>query len=64
MNLRAHAKSVVEDSPVAVTAELEQCLNRVEYYQPLYAISGLEPPLRACRDRALAIAAAMGAARR
>lgn len=51
--------SLVEDSPVAVTAELEACLNRVEYYQPLYGISGLEPPLRGCRDRAVAIAGAL-----
>jgi O-antigen chain-terminating methyltransferase len=33
----------------------------VEYYQPLYGITGFEDPLRCCRDRALAIEAALGA---
>jgi O-antigen chain-terminating methyltransferase len=49
----------VEQCPVAATAELEHCLNQVEYYQPLYGITGFEPPLRDCRDRALAIASAI-----
>lgn len=50
---------LVEDSPIPATPELEQYLNRVEYYQPLYGISGFEPPLRGCRDRALAIESAL-----
>lgn len=52
--------ALVEDSPVAATTELEQCLNQVEFYQPLYGITGFEAPLRSCRDRALAIEAAIG----
>ena len=36
-----------------------QCYSRVEFYQPLYGINGLDQPLRACRDRALAIEAAL-----
>lgn len=54
------AGPLMEQSPVAATPELEQYLNRVEYYQPLYGISGFEPPLRGCRDRALAIESALG----
>lgn len=54
---------LAEDSPVPITAELEQLLNRVEYYQPLYGIRGLEPALRGCRDRAAAIEAALPAGR-
>ena len=50
---------LVEQSPVPATPELEQYLDRVEYYQPLYGISGFEPALRGCRDRALAIEAAL-----
>src|ERR1700728_1242790 len=50
---------LAEDLPVPATAELEACLNRVEYYQPLYGIAGFEPPLRGCRDRAVTIAQAM-----
>jgi O-antigen chain-terminating methyltransferase len=50
---------LVEDSPVPATPELEQCLNQVEYYQPLYGISGFEDPLRSCRDRALSVAGAL-----
>jgi hypothetical protein len=45
--------------PVPATADLEARLNRVEYYQPLYGIVGFEEPLRACSDRAAAIAAAL-----
>ena len=47
---------LVEQSPAPVTAELIELLDQVEYYQPLYGVSGLEDPLRGCRDRALAIA--------
>jgi len=53
------AHGLVEDSPIQATAELEACLNRVEYYQPLYGIVGFEPPLRNCRDRAAAIEEAL-----
>jgi hypothetical protein len=56
---RTAQSTLVEDSPVAATPELELYLNRVEYYQPLYGISGFEAPLRSCRDRALAIAEAI-----
>jgi O-antigen chain-terminating methyltransferase len=50
----------VEDAPVAATPELiHQCYSRVEHYQPLYGIIGLDEPLRPCRDRALAIEAAL-----
>jgi O-antigen chain-terminating methyltransferase len=49
----------VEAAPVAATPELERCLNLVEPYQPLYGIRGFEAPLRACRDRALAIEPAL-----
>jgi len=51
----ALASPLVEESPVPATLILERALNRVEYYQPLYGVSGFEDPLRACRDRALAI---------
>jgi Methyltransferase domain len=51
--------ALAEDFPVPATTELERCLNRVEYYQPLYGISGFEPPLRSCRDRARAIEVAL-----
>jgi SAM-dependent methyltransferase len=61
---RAPAAPLAEASPVGATAALEECLNRVEYYQPLYGISGFEDPLRACRDRAVAIAAALSPARK
>ena len=60
MTVAALPGSLVEQSPVAATPELEQYLNRVEYYQPLYGITGFEPPLRDCRDRALAIESALG----
>lgn len=60
MPLTAEMEStLVEDRPVAITAELEQLLNGVEYYQPLYGITGIEPPLRPCRDRAERIADAL-----
>ena len=49
----------IEDNPVAATAELEARLNCVEYYQPLYGISGFEAPLRKCRDRAVTIESAL-----
>jgi O-antigen chain-terminating methyltransferase len=50
----------VEDAPVPATPELiHQCYSRVEFYQPLYGITGLDEPLRGCRDRALAIEAAL-----
>lgn len=50
----------VEDAPVAAPPELiVQCYSRVEYYQPLYGVTGLDEPLRGCRDRALAIEAAL-----
>jgi O-antigen chain-terminating methyltransferase len=51
---------LAEETPACATVDLEQCLNQVEYYQPLYGIVGFENPLRACRDRALAILAAIG----
>ena len=51
--------ALVETAPVAVTPELIDCLNRVEYYQPLYGVTGLEDPLRGCRDRAVAIEGAL-----
>jgi O-antigen chain-terminating methyltransferase len=57
--IHRHGPDLVEDRPVPATAELERCLNRVEYYQPLYGISGFEGPLRSCRDRALAIEGAL-----
>ena len=50
---------LVEDFPIPANVELERCLNRVEYYQPLYGITGFEPPLRSCRDRALVIEATL-----
>jgi O-antigen chain-terminating methyltransferase len=50
----------VEDAPVEAPPELiVQCYSRVEFYQPLYGIAGLDEPLRGCRDRALAIEAAL-----
>ncbi len=51
--------ALVEDFPVPATPELEQSLNRVEFYQALYGITGFEDPLRSCRDRAVTIAAAL-----
>jgi O-antigen chain-terminating methyltransferase len=55
-----HRPGPVEDAPVAATPELiEQCYSRVEFYQPLYGITGLDEPLRDCRDRALTIEAAL-----
>jgi len=54
-----HPRPLVEDSPVAATPVLERCLNQVEPYQPLYGIAGFEAPLRECRDRAIAIEAAL-----
>jgi hypothetical protein len=51
---------LIECSPIPATAKLEQALNRVEYYQPLYGISGFEIPLRSCLDRAAAIADEIG----
>jgi SAM-dependent methyltransferase len=56
----AGAAPLMEDSPVPATAELREALAKVEYYQPLYGISGLDPSRRNCRDRALAIAEAIG----
>jgi O-antigen chain-terminating methyltransferase len=51
---------LVEDAPVPAPPELiYQCYSRVEFYQPLYGVTGLDEPLRACRDRALAIEAAL-----
>jgi O-antigen chain-terminating methyltransferase len=50
----------VEAAPVPATPDLiMQCYSRVEFYQPLYGITGLDQPLRPCRDRALAIEAAL-----
>jgi O-antigen chain-terminating methyltransferase len=51
--------ALIEDSPVPASSELEACLNRVEYYQPLYGITGLGRSLRRCRDRAAAIEKAL-----
>jgi hypothetical protein len=53
------ASQLVEDSPIPATPGLEAALNRVEYYQPLYGITGFEDPLRGCRDRAKVIASAL-----
>jgi O-antigen chain-terminating methyltransferase len=53
------SRALIEDSPVPATPELERCLNAAEPYQPLYGIAGFEPPLRRCRDRAVAIEAAL-----
>jgi O-antigen chain-terminating methyltransferase len=50
---------LVERHPTLITSELEQLLNKVEYYQPLYGVSGIEDPLRPCRDRAIHIASAL-----
>jgi hypothetical protein len=47
--------ALLENAPVPVTPELVGHLNQVEFCQPLYGVTGLEMPLRGCRDRALAI---------
>jgi O-antigen chain-terminating methyltransferase len=61
--LEAHGapcSGLVEAAPVAAPPELiVQCYSRVEFYQPLYGVTGLDQPLRGCRDRALAIEAAL-----
>lgn len=56
---------LVEEFPVPAPPELiEQCFNRVEHYQPLYGVTGVEGPLRSCRDRAVAIETALGSSGR
>jgi SAM-dependent methyltransferase len=53
-----------EDFPVILSAaqtwELKQVIKHVEYYQPLYGLQIDPKPLRSCRDRAEAIAGAIG----
>jgi hypothetical protein len=47
---------LVEGSPVPASPELiEQCFNGVEYYQRLYGVTGVEGPLRSCRNRAVTL---------